>query len=256
MRTMTTGSRPATLLARTAGLGLAFAALAACGGDSERRAGDVQGIWALVADTAGSVYLRVGVDDVEVWMEDRIADCFERTLYTVIEVDGATFRLDDGADTIAVQMRRDGDELILTAFEDSEAYAATDVDLASLPLCGQANPGAVCAELPPLAVGNSLVRTLSPADPENSDGSHRDLYRLDIQATTSLVVEMSSTDVDSYLVLYDASGADIVEFNDDLSDLTLDARIAPTLEPGCWILMATTAGPDDFGDYLLRVSNP
>lgn len=255
MRTNSAGFRAAAVT-RAAGLCLAVVALVACGGDSEGPPGDVQGTWSLVADTTQSVYLRVAADDVEVWVEDRIADCFERTLYTVIEVDGTTFRLDDGADTIAVQMRRDGDELILTAFGDSEAYAATDVDLASLPLCAQVNPGAVCAEQPPLIVGDTIERTLSPTDTENPDGSRRDLYRLDVEATADLVVEMSSTVLDSYLVLYDASGEDIVEFNDDASDLTLDARIAPTLAPGCWILMATSAGPDEFGEYLLTVSNP
>lgn len=236
------------------GMALALGSAGACD-DDPVVAGNVQGTWALVDDSTGAVYLNVAADEIEIYVEDTVADCFDRTLYEVVEIQGTSFRLAEGSDTLEVRLRRAGDELILTAFDESAAYAATDADLASLPLCEPSAPVAVCTELPPIVVGDVIERTLSVSDPRNRDGSHYHLYRLTLDATATVVIEMSSSDVDSYLALYDEDG-DLVEENDDGSGLSLDARIAPTLGAGCWILMATTAGPDDRGDYELTVSNP
>ena len=179
-----------------------------------------------------------------------------RTLYQVVDIDGTRFELASGPDTLAVHLRRDADRLILTAFDDSEAYAATDIDPATLPVCVPETLDVECAVQLLLVVGDTIERTLSPTDPQRTNGSHMDLYRIDVAAAADLVVEMSSEEIDASLALYDATGVSVVAANDDASELTLDARIEATLDAGCWILVATSAGADEFGDYQLTVSNP
>ena len=245
-----------TALGACLGLGLALTVMFGCDDGPGGDAGDVAGTWSLVSDSAGAVYLRIDAAEIEIWVEDAFADCFRRTAYQVIEIDGTRFEIANGADTLAVHLRRDADQLILTAFDDSEAYAPTDIDPGTLPVCAPETLDVVCADQPLLAVGDTIERTLSPTDPQRANGSHMDLYRFDVAMPGELVVEMSSEDIDSSLALYDADGDSVVAANDDASELTLDARIEATLDTGCWILVATSAGADEFGDYRLSVSNP
>jgi hypothetical protein len=234
----------------------ALATLTACGDGAGRRdPGDVAGTWALVADSAGAVFLRVSADEVEVYAEAPVADCFEHELYRVLEIEGTRFRLTNDADTFAVDLRREGDELIVDAFGEPEAYASTDVDPTTLPVCTRTSPGAVCAEQEAIGIGEELERTLTGSDATNVDGSHYDLYRLDVAAADSVAIDMSSTEIDAVLVLFDSAGTFVAE-NDDASSLTLDARLAPALDAGCWLIMATSSGADEFGAYAIGISNP
>lgn len=241
----------------TALVGSLVLAGAACdGGGGGDDPGEVQGTWALVADSLGAEFIRVEGDQIEVFSEDTIADCYERLFYEVLEVSGSEFEITDQVDTFSVELRRDGDQLIVSAFGDAEAYSATSVDLTTLPVCVMAGPDVECGDLQSMRLGLEMGDAIEATDSRNPDGSHFDLYRIEVTERTDLVVEMSSSDVDSQLLVFDASGEFTGFANDDASDLTLDARVAPTLDAGCWIVMATTSGPAEFGFYTTLLSNP
>lgn len=248
---------PSRIMRRVAGPVFAVGLLvtAACGDGPGRTAGDVAGTWALVADSAGAVLVRVSSQEVEVLRQDDVTTCFHRTLYEIVEIDRTEFRLTDQQDTFSVNLRRDGDQLVIDAFGEAATYAQSDVDPATLPLCPPPDPGAPCGSLIGLSVGLSIEGMLQALDSANSDGSRYDLYRLELAAQTDVLIGMSSTEVDSYLLLFDQGGGILLE-NDDASDLTLDAELETTLAPGCWIIMATSAGADAFGSYDVSVSNP
>ena len=114
------------------------------------------------------------------------------------------------------------------------------------------NPDLDCTSLPTFAQ-DSMPGSIDAEDDENPDGSHYELFRVP-QATSAIVeIVMESSEVDSYLVLYDSTGTFIDE-NDDATDATSDARVEQPLEPGCYILMATTQHANEFGDYGLLMS--
>lgn len=243
---------------RAAGLGSLLLLLlpGACGDNPVfRDPGDVNGTWTLPSDKGDAVFLVVTADRIDEYREDPIADCFEHTVYTILETEGYDFRIASQTDTFSIELRREGDDLLVTVFDSLRAYLPSTQDVGSLTLCTPNNPGVVCAEQPGIAIGASIEGELASTDPENPDGSRRDLYRLDVAATTALRIDMSSTEVDSYLVLYEEDGA-VHSQNDDRSNLTLDARLTPTLEPGCYLIGATSAGPGELGDYTLEVSTP
>lgn len=229
---------------------------AACDDDPRRAAGAVAGTWVLVEpEGEETVYLRITTDSIEVYEEDEIADCFERVGYEILGVDGDRFRLRVGEDELTIRMRREEEQLVIDAFDVLQRYDATTVELGALVLCEPVNPNVDCATLPALTIDAAAGGTIAGVDEENPDGRHYDLFRFEPVAADSFHVDMESGEVDSYVVLYDSAGAWIA-WNDDRSALTLDARVRATLEPGCYIVMATTAFPDEFGDYELTVTAP
>ena len=243
--------------ARVALLALLVGGLVACGGD-ERATADVEGTWAIAADTAGEVFLRISAESISVWREDTLADCFERIDYDILgDPDGTRFRVttsdEDAAFTI--RLRRDDEDLIVDAFGQEVRYEASTVDPETLLVCEPTSPDVDCATLTPIAVGDTTEGSIEAADDENPNGSHYDLYRLQLGGPAELRIDMESNELDSYLLLFDSATA-VVDENDDASNLTLDARLENTFGAGCYILMAASRFADDFGDYRLRVIVP
>ena len=236
-----------------------FAALAAAtvGCDSSERpqAGEVEGTWALVEDSAGAVILDVQGSEVDVFTENTIGGCFARIDYTIIRRNGIDFRLTNGPDTLTIEMQRDGDVLRVTAFDQQAEYALTAFDPASLTVCHPPEPTADCALLPTLSPGSEIADSLDESDDRTYLGTRFQLYALDFETPLELVVAMSSPDVDSYLSLHDSTGA-FIEANDDRSSLSPDAELELTLGAGCHILMATTARADELGEFELTVTPP
>lgn len=234
---------------------LVTALAAACSDDPKRAAGAVEGTWALAEDSAGAVFLRVQGEEVDVFTENTIGDCFVRADYRIIEARGIDFRITNGPDTLTIEMRRDEDVLRVTAFDREAAYMQSSVNPESLSLCQPPEPDADCGTLPTLIVGSEVVDSLDETDPTTDLGTRYELYALDFDSPLDLVVAMSSTEVDSYLSLHDSTGA-FIEANDDRSSRTLDAQLELSLAAGCHILMATTAGPNELGEFELDVVLP
>lgn len=83
-------------------------------------------------------------------------------------------------------------------------------------------------------------------------------YRFEITATGRIRVDVMSSDADSYLYLLDREGSRIAE-NDDGGVGRLDARIEMELQPGVYLVEATTTagrarGPADFEVVVTQVA--
>lgn len=227
----------------------------ACENDPAREAGPVEGTWEVAADSLSNVYLRIANGEIDVFTENTFGGCYERMDYVILDVDGIDFRITNGPDTFSIELRRDEDELRVAAFDDEEVYVASTVNPETLGICAPPQPTEQCDSLPVIGVGTELDGVLDATDPANQDGSRYDLYALTVDLTTAIEVTMSSSEVDSRLLLYDSTGA-LLDSNDDASNRTLNAKLEPTLAPGCHIVMATSAGPAEFGPFTLDVALP
>lgn len=237
---------------RLASLCLAAALLSACS-DDRQPTDEVAGTWALEDDAGGAVYLRIGADSIHVYTQDGLDDCFDLDAYAIDDVDGDRFRLSRGEEERTIFLRRDDDDLILEVADQPERYVATSLDPSTLLMCEGPSTGADCASLPALVVDQTMTGSIEGSDEMNPDGTHYDLYRL--TGPGDVHVEMESAEIDSYLVLFDSAGVFLAQ-NDDASNLTLNARLSPSLESGCHIVMATTAFAEDFGEYDISLSTP
>ncbi|MDZ7704721.1 MAG: hypothetical protein U5L04_09600 [Trueperaceae bacterium] len=83
------------------------------------------------------------------------------------------------------------------------------------------------------------------------DNSYADLYTLSIAETTTVVIDMTSDPLDTYLYLEAADGTEITT-NDDGGE-SFNARIRQELEPGDYRIIATTFFSDAIGSYTLSV---
>lgn len=236
-------------------LALALGLVAAACDSPTRETDDVVGTWTATGEDGAQAYLRITETTIEVFRQDIIADCVERATYDIIDIDGAVFRIGGQVDTFTIGLRRMDEELEVVAFEVAVRYTRTSVDPSTLPECSPPNPGVPCTEPPLVLPGSTIERTLTPADPLNPDGSRYDLYRLELETALDLEIEMSSTELDSRLFVFDADGA-VFARNDDASNRTLHAIIKSAFGPGCYVVMATSVAAGEIGDYTLEVRIP
>ncbi len=99
--------------------------------------------------------------------------------------------------------------------------------------------------------GQIIEETLSPNDPALPDGSRYRLYDFVGQAGKTVVIEMSSRELDSYLVLVDPKGEQVAE-NDDGGN-GADAKIIYTLrQNGVYTLYANSYELGEAGKFTLK----
>lgn len=95
---------------------------------------------------------------------------------------------------------------------------------------------AITAEMPPLVTGY---------------GGSAEYFAFEVNETTLLVATMSSAVLDAYLLLLDADGNVVAENDDD--GYTTDAMLVAMLEPGSYVLAASTYYLGEVGDYTLTL---
>lgn len=115
----------------------------------------------------------------------------------------------------------------------------------------------------PIAVGDSLIGSLTDTDctwtrPPGSDSENDryDYYLLTLASQTAVIIEMTKVTgiEDPYLFLYNAVTGDSINANDDIvSGVQRDARLTSTLNPGSYLIRATTWGPGERGTYAIVV---
>ena len=115
----------------------------------------------------------------------------------------------------------------------------------------------------PIAVGETLTGSLTDTDcswvrPAGSDSENDrfDLYLLTLTSQTAVIIEMTKVTgiEDPYLFLYNAVTGDSLNANDDIvSGVQRDSRLTSTLNPGTYLIRATTWGPGERGTYTLAV---
>jgi hypothetical protein len=104
---------------------------------------------------------------------------------------------------------------------------------------------------PIITVGQTVNGGLTSTDCQLGDGSSADLYRLTLTAPRSVQIDMTSTAVDAYLVLFDVAGTPLDE--DDDGGGGSNARIVISLAAGTYVIAANSWEAGETGSYQLRV---
>ena len=104
---------------------------------------------------------------------------------------------------------------------------------------------------PIIDLGQTVNGGLTSSDCQLGDGSSADLYRLTLTAPRSVQIDMTSTAVDSYLVLFDVAGSPLDE--DDDGGGGSNARIVISLTAGTYVIAANSWSAGETGSYQLRV---
>lgn len=108
-----------------------------------------------------------------------------------------------------------------------------------------------------LSVGGSATGELDTTDCRLSDGTYIDGYRLSVQATSDVQIDMTSSEFDTFLLLVveDTDSLPLVAFNDDIDDNNTDSRLVATLEAGRrYHVLANGFDSNQLGTYTLTVS--
>jgi len=107
-----------------------------------------------------------------------------------------------------------------------------------------------------IAVGQTQSGTLSGSDPQLGDGSYYDVWALSVSSPTDVEIRMTSSDFDTYMILHAGTpssvGAQLAD-NDDGDDGT-NSRLAGTLQPGNYVIVANSYSGGSTGSYQLSVT--
>jgi len=116
-----------------------------------------------------------------------------------------------------------------------------------------AHAAEVCPFVKPLTLGERADGTLALGDCEYSfDDSYVDIYEFTMPAAGTIRVDMTSSDVDSYLGLFEAGGLFLAQ--DDNSGGGRNARIERQVPAGKYHVWANTLFGSVTGSYSLIVS--
>ena len=102
-----------------------------------------------------------------------------------------------------------------------------------------------------LAAGDTVTGVLSRESCRLTDGTYADRWRLVLDAPAILTIDMFSDDVDSYLIVRDAAGNEVV-YDDDGAGAQ-DARITHGFAAGTYYVLANSYYSDEFGGYTIIV---
>ena len=108
-----------------------------------------------------------------------------------------------------------------------------------------------CSVIRTLQFGQTVSGTLAAGDCRLKDNSAIQFYEFTITTRQKIEIEMTSTAVDPYLFLADASLTVLDE--DDDGGIGLNSRILRTLDPGRYVVIANTFAANSFGAYQLAV---
>ena len=104
----------------------------------------------------------------------------------------------------------------------------------------------------PLTLGTPVNSSITNTDCVFNGSFNYEFYKFTLAAATGVVIEMSSTQVDSWLMLYDFNTLTLIEENDDIvSGVIQNSRIARTLPAGTYLIRARTFDPGQFGAFTL-----
>jgi hypothetical protein len=103
-----------------------------------------------------------------------------------------------------------------------------------------------------LSVGGEAAGSLQDGDQRLDSGEYVDIWTFEGRAGQQVTINMSSTEVDAYLMLRGPSG--LSEWNDDRATGETNARITVRLPAdGVYRISATSYEPDESGDYLISL---
>jgi hypothetical protein len=108
----------------------------------------------------------------------------------------------------------------------------------------------VCAETAAYTVGATVDGTLASTDCRLTDGTYADQFTFTITESQSLRFTLTSTVLNPFLSLVDATDRPIA-FNDDVSQANRNSSFRVFLAPGAYVIGAGGFGPSDLGAYQL-----
>jgi len=164
----------------------------------------------------------------------------------------ATSQLLDSTDPSGVSSYSSG---FNTALDRNRiAQFLTDLEAGRVTSIRQANFEWMSLPLPHLQPPQRIDGTLhSQSDRLLQDRSFVDGYTLDLATDQTVIIEMSSSEVDAYLMLHDPWGRMVLE-NDDANPNTTDAKLVYRSERGGrYSILANTYASDETGPYNLSV---
>ncbi|MEP6833043.1 MAG: Ig-like domain-containing protein, partial [Gemmatimonas sp.] len=109
-----------------------------------------------------------------------------------------------------------------------------------------------CLTVRNIAVGQTFAGALVAADCRLMDNSALQTFTFTLAAETVLEVEMTSVDVDAYLVVLDANFNTLVE-DDDGGPTGRNARVVRSFPAGKYYVLANAYDANSFGAYQLSV---
>jgi hypothetical protein len=141
--------------------------------------------------------------------------------------------------------------VLVTSYEVGETG---DYEL-SIDLGGAAATTSPGRDVATLAIGGRTTGTLAQGDGQIGSGEFRDLYVFDGSAGQSVVVDMASSDFDTYLHLVTPNGESIE--NDDHEGSTSQSHIELTLQDsGRYRILATSYEAGETGSYEIAIREP
>ncbi|MDP3377438.1 MAG: PPC domain-containing protein, partial [Brevundimonas sp.] len=104
----------------------------------------------------------------------------------------------------------------------------------------------------PIRLGGEVQGRFQEGDAQLTSGEYVDVYVFEGRAGQQVTVRMSSSDVDSYVMIRGPSG--FSEFNDDRDEGDVDAQLTVRLPAnGQYRIQATTFAPGESGRYTLSL---
>jgi Big-like domain-containing protein len=132
------------------------------------------------------------------------------------------------------------------------AIVASSEGVSATSLVRVAHSVNACPTITPIALGASVAGMLAPGDCEVPvDGSLADVYELMLAAAATVQVDQTSTELDPYVGLFNASGTLLAE--DDNGGGGTSARVTLSLAAGRYRIWANSARAGEKGAYGLSV---
>ena len=132
------------------------------------------------------------------------------------------------------------------------ALTATSEGRTATSLVRVAHAAQLCPFITALSMGQRTDGRLALGDCEyTGDESYVDVYEITLATAATIQIDMASTDLDSYLGLFEVSGTFLAE--DDNSGGGRDARIVRQLSAGRYRVWANTIARATGGAYTMTV---
>lgn len=219
----------------------------------------IEGTWVYADSDAGyTEYLEITSSSVTVYSED-VGGCFTIVALDIVSQNGDVFtmRAPDGTEADLI-VRLEAGQLVLADPQEPENewyYNPSNVDVSTLEECeprgSGGDPAIACSDLPAIDVGQSITGELSTSDSQ-AGGWYYDLYGLTLSSAQEVQIDLTSTQIDTYMLLYAGDGSYITE-NDDVGD-SLNSQIIVTLDAGCYRIEASSYDMGETGSYTLSVN--
>jgi len=99
--------------------------------------------------------------------------------------------------------------------------------------------------------GSTVTGVLTPESCRFSDGTRADRWRLVLDSAAIITIDMTSPDVDPFLIIRHSDGTLIAQ--DDEGGGSPNARVTIGLASGTYYIVANTYYQDEFGGYTLAI---